>query len=48
MGPSGASLGGRLASGDGVDSGDTGKLAGFIVAALVIAGGLYFALNSSM
>ena len=48
MGPSGASLGGRPASGDGVDSGDAGALAGFAVAALAIAGGLYLALNSSM
>lgn len=47
-GPSGASLGGRPASGEGVDAGDTGKLVGFVVAAVVVAGGLYLALNSAM
>lgn len=47
-GGGGAALGGRRASGEGVDSSDTGKLAGFAVAAVVIAGALYFALNSAM
>ena len=47
-GGGGAALGGRRASGEGVEGSDAGKLAGFAVAAVVIAGGLYLALNSAL
>ena len=47
-GGGGKEAGNRRASGEGVDSGDAGKLAAAVVGAIAIAGALYAVLNASL